>query len=350
MTKKRALITGVTGQDGAYLAQFLLSKDYDVFGLFRRSSTPNFWRLQHLNVLDKIVLIPGDSSDPQSIQEAVIISDPDEIYNLAAQSYVGASFDLPGATLEVDAKGVLVLLEVIRQHKKDIKFYQASTSELYGTLTEVPQTEKTPFTPNSPYAAAKLYAFQMTRIYREAYGIFASNGILFNHESPLRGLEFVTRKIINSVVKIKMGIEKNLRLGNLEAKRDWGYAPEYVEGMWRILQADTPDDFVMATGKSHSVQEFVEEAFRLAGLDWKAHVIVDKDLMRPLDVNFLQGDPSKAKNVLNWSPKTELKDLVRIMYEAEMKTMESVKSIHGVHTDIFNYPENIRIKTRTVRE
>ncbi len=350
MTKKRALITGITGQDGAYLSKFLLEKDYEVFGLFRRSSTPNFWRLQYLDLLDKITLIPGDVTDSPSIQEAIIISKPNEIYNLAAQSYVGASFDLPKATLEVDAKGVLIMLEAIRQIDISIRFYQASTSELYGRLVETPQKETTPFIPNSPYAAAKLYGFQVTRIYREAYGIFACNGILFNHESPLRGLEFVTRKVVNSVAKIKLGLEKQIKLGSLDSKRDWGYAPEYVEGMWLMMQMDKPDDYVLATGETHSVQELVELAFGCADLNWRDHLIQDERLLRPLDVKLLQGDSSKAKKELGWVPKTTFRNLIKIMYEAEWKTLSALKGMSNVHTDIFNYPEKINIKTRTIKE
>ena len=259
---KRALITGVTGQDGAYLAALLLEKGYEVFGTYRRVSTPNFWRLQYLSVLDKITLIPVDMADMSSLLEAVTVSDPGEIYNLAAQSYVGASFDQPLFTTEIDGSGATRILEIIRHLKKDIKFYQASTSELYGTVTEIPQKEATVFWPNSPYAAAKLLSFHNTRIYREAYGIFACKGILFNHESPIRGMEFVTRKITNAVARIKLGLQDELVLGNVEAKRDWGYAPEYVQAMWMVLQHDKPDDFVVATGETHSVQEFVNEAFR----------------------------------------------------------------------------------------
>ena len=237
---KRALITGVTGQDGAYLAMFLLEKGYEVFGTYRRVSTPNFWRLQYLSVLDKITLIPVDMADMSSLLEAVTVSEPHEIYNLAAQSYVGASFDQPLFTTQIDGSGATRILEIIRHLKKDIKFYQASTSELYGTVTETPQKETTVFWPNSPYAIAKLLSFHNTRIYREAYGIFACNGILFNHESPIRGMEFVTRKITNAAARIKLGLQDELVLGNVEAKRDWGYAPEYVKAMWMVLQQQFP--------------------------------------------------------------------------------------------------------------
>jgi len=265
----RALITGVTGQDGAYLAKFLLDKGYQVFGTYRRLSTPNFWRLQYLDIFDKVDLIPADLLDTSSIVEAVKVAQPDEIYNLAAQSFVFASFEQPVGAGEITGLGVTRILEVIREINPNIRFYQASTSELYGRGSNVPQTEDTPFQPSSPYASAKLYGYWVTRIYREGYNIFACNGILFNHESPLRGLEFVTRKISDGVAKIALGVDNKLGLGNLEAKRDWGYAPEYVESMWLILQQDQPDDYVIATGEAHSVREFAERAFAVAGLDWE---------------------------------------------------------------------------------
>ena len=311
---KRALITGITGQDGAYLAEFLANKGYQLFGTYRRSSTPNFWRLQALDILQKVTLIPSDLTDMSSLLEAVTISDPHEIYNLAAQSYVGASFYQPMLTAEVDGTGTLRFLEIIRHLKKNIKLYQASTSELYGDSInrDGRQDEETKFLPNSPYAAAKLYGYHIVKIYREAYGIFASNGILFNHESPLRGLEFVTRKITNAVGKIKSGFEKKLKLGNLESARDWGYAPEYVEAMWLILQQSKADDYVISTNETHSVQEFVEEAFAAAGMDWEKYVEVDELLKRPKDVVHLRGDNSKAKEILNWQPKVKFKKLVRI--------------------------------------
>lgn len=319
---KRALITGITGQDGPYLAQLLISKGYQVFGTFRRVSTPNFWRLQTLDIIDKITLIPADLTDMSSLLEAVTISDPDEIYNLAAQSFVEASFDQPLLTADVDGSSTTKFLEIIRHLRKDIKFYQASTSELYGMVVKSPQTERTPFLPNSPYAAAKLYAYHISRIYRHSYNIFATNGILFNHESPLRGLEFVTRKISNSVARIKLGLQKDLMLGNIEAKRDWGYAPEYVEAMWRILQQDKPDDYVIATGETHSVKEFLEHAFTAAQLNWQDHIKIDQNLLRPLDVNLLCGDPSKAKEHLNWEPQTKFRELVNIMVKADLDRWE----------------------------
>jgi GDPmannose 4,6-dehydratase len=265
--KKHALITGVTGQDGAYLAKLLLDKGYEVFGIYRRTSTPNFWRLQHLDIFHQIRLIPSDLTDTSSLIEAVNISEPQEVYHLAAQSFVAASFEQPEATGSITGLGVTRILEVIRAINPKIKFYQASTSELYGKGNHKAQTEETPFRPASPYSAAKLYGYWVTRIYREGYGIFACNGILFNHESPIRGMEFVTRKISNEVAKIALGLSKGLSLGNMEAKRDWGYAPEYVEAMWRMLQQEKPDDYIIATGEAHSVKEFVEKAFKVAGLD-----------------------------------------------------------------------------------
>ena len=300
---KKALITGITGQDGAYLARFLLDKGYQIFGTYRRLSTPNFWRLQYLEIFDKVSLIPADLVDSSSVFGAVKISEPDEVYHLAAQSFVGASFEQPSGAGEITGLGVTRILEAIRQINPKIKFYQASTSELYGKGNVEPQTENTLFQPSSPYAAAKLYGYWITGIYREGYGIFACNGILFNHESPLRGLEFVTRKISNAAARIALGLETELRLGNLEARRDWGYAPEYVESMWLMLQQDAPDDYVIATNEAHSVKECVKKAFEIAGLDWERHVRVDERFLRPLDVNFLQGNYSKAKQKLGWEPK-----------------------------------------------
>lgn len=294
---KRALITGITGQDGSYLAKFLLNKGYEVFGIYRRLSTPNFWRLQYLNIFDRVGLIPADLVDAPSIKEAIEISKPDEIYHLAAQSFVGASFEQPIATANMTGIGVTRILEAIRSNGR-IKFCQASTSELFGKVIEVPQTENTPFNPRSPYAAAKLYGYWITKIYREAYGIFACNGILFNHESPLRGMEFITRKITNEVAKIYLGLSNELVVGNIEAKRDWGYAPEYVESMWLMLQHEKPQDYVIATNESHSVREFIEKAFQYVGLDWKKYVRVDERFFRPLEVDCLQGNYAKAKK--NW--------------------------------------------------
>lgn len=321
---KKALITGVTGQDGSYLARLLLEKGYEVYGTYRRLSTPNFWRIQSLDVFSKVHLIPADLVDYASIHEALEIATPDEVYHLAAQSFVGASFELPIATGQVTGLGVTRILEAIRRTNPDIRFYQASTSELFGNGKGPvgPQTEDTPFAPTSPYAAAKLYAHWMARIYRQGYGIFACNGILFNHESPLRGLEFVTRKISNGVAKIALGLAEDLRLGNLEARRDWGYAPEYVESMWRMLQEPEPDDYVIATNETHSVQEFVERAFAVADLPWEKYVKVDKKFIRPLDTLYLEGDYSKARRRLGWEPQVRFGDLVDTMVKADLERWE----------------------------
>ncbi len=324
MTKK-ALITGITGQDGAYLAKFLISKGYIVYGTYRRSASPNFWRLQSLDVFDKINYISADLIDPSSLVEAIKIAKPDELYNLAAQSFVGASFEQPTGTGLISGLGVCHILEAIRNIDPGIKFYQASTSEMFGREKTVPQNENTPFKPASPYSAAKLYGYWITRIYREGYKMFASNGILFNHESPLRGLEFVTRKISNAVAKIHLGLQSELSLGNLDSKRDWGYAPEYVECMWKMLQAKTPDDYVVASNSTHTVREFVEEAFGVVGLDYKKYVKQDPRFFRPLEVDLLQGDYSKAEKELGWRPKTDFKALVKIMVEEDIERWKSWK-------------------------
>lgn len=346
----KALITGITGQDGAYLAKFLLDKGYEIYGTYRRLSSPNFWRLQYLKIFDKINLIPVDLVDATSLIEAIKISEPDEIYHLAAQSFVGASFEQPVGTGNVTGLGVARILEAIRHLNPEIKFYQASTSELYGNgKKEGSFSEDDVFTPASPYAAAKLYGFWMTRIYREAYNIFAVNGILFNHESPLRGMEFVTRKISNAVAKIALGLEKEIYLGNLEAKRDWGYAPEYVESMWLMLQQEEPDDYVIATGEAHSVKEFCEKAFDIVGLDWQEYVRIDKRFIRPLDVNYLRGDPSKAERKLNWKPKTKFKKLVEIMVKEDLKRWERWIKGERFPWDAPNYPSEARILTRSLR-
>ena len=315
---KTALITGVTGQDGSYLAKLLLDKGYTVYGTYRRLSTPNYWRMQSLNIFDRVKLIPFDLIDGGSIAEAIRISQPDEIYHLAAQSFVAASFQQPIATGQITGLAVTRMLEAIRTLNPKIRFYQASTSELYGNGDLEARNEDSKFQPASPYAAAKLYGYWLTRIYREGYGIFACNGILFNHESPLRGLEFVTRKITNSVARIKLGLETELRLGNLEAQRDWGYAPEYVDSMWRMLQQDKPGDYVIATDQSHSVKEFAALAFEVAGLDWLKYVKSDERYNRPIDVNSLQGDYSKAQRDLGWEPRIKFDDLVRLMVEEDL--------------------------------
>ncbi|MFC1994386.1 GDP-mannose 4,6-dehydratase [Chloroflexota bacterium] len=346
---KRALITGVTGQDGAYLSKFLLDKGYEVYGTYRRLSTPNFWRLLYLGIYANVKLIPADLVDAGSIVEAIRISEPDEIYHLAAQSFVEASFQQPIGSGEITGLGVTRVLEAVRQINPKIKFYQASTSELYGNNKSSIQTEDTPFQPSSPYAAAKLYGHWITSIYRKAYGIFACNGILFNHESPLRGLEFVTRKISNGVAKIFLGLEKELILGNLEAKRDWGYALEYIEAMWLMLQQDEPDDYVIASNETHSVREFAEKAFNVVKLDWREYVKVDKRLLRPLDVHVLRGDYSKAKSNLGWEPKIKLDELVEIIVKEDLDRWG--RYLKGEHSpwDGPNYPSETNTFTRTVK-
>ena len=314
---KKALITGITGQDGAYLADFLLNKGYKVFGTYRRLSTPNFWRLHDLGVYKKIELIPIDILDTRSISEALTKVNPDEVYHLAAQSFVGASFDQPIYTSDVTGFGVVRILEEILKFNKKIKFYQASSSEMYGAVKSQIKNENTCFHPVSPYAVAKVYAYWMVRLYRDAYNVHASNGILFNHESPLRGLEFVTRKISNGVAKISLGLANGLMLGNLSAKRDWGYAPEYVEGMWLMLQQNKPDDYVLATDEIHSVSDFVREACKIAGVPM-SKIKSNKRNLRPYDIKSLQGDYSKVKKKLGWKPKTKFKKLVKIMVEEDI--------------------------------
>jgi len=342
---KTTLITGITGQDGAYLAKFLLDKGYEVHGTYRRLSTPNFWRLQYLDIFERVDLIPADLVDAASISEAIKISEPDELYHLAAQSFVGTSFEQPIGTGEVTGLGVTRILDMIRLNT-EIKFYQASTSELYGRGNTIPQDEDTPFRPSSPYAAAKMYGYWMTEIYREGYGVFACNGILFNHESPLRGLEFVTRKISNTVAKISLGLEKELKLGNLEAKRDWGYAPEYVESMWLMLQQKEPDDYVIAMNEAHSVKEFAEKAFDIVGLDWQEYVRVDERFLRPLDVNFLHGDYSKAKRKLGWKPEIKFDKLVKIMVNEDLSRWDRWQDGERFPWDAPNYPNENRILSR----
>ena len=318
---KTALITGITGQDGAYLSEFLLKKNYRVFGTYRRLSTPNFWRLHYLDVYNKIRLIPSDVQDSKSVSEAIRKSNPDEVYHLAAQSFVGASFDQPLQTSDITGFGVIRILEEIKKFNPKIKFYHAGSSEMYGNVKSDLKNENTPFHPASPYAIAKLYGYWSVNLYREAYGMHATNGILFNHESPLRGLEFVTRKISNGVAKISLGLAKDLKLGNLQARRDWGYAPDYVEGMWLMLQQRTSNDYVLATGESHSISDFVEEACKVGGIS-KSKIKSSKENFRPLDVNFLKGDYSKAKKILGWKPKTKFKELVKIMVEEDISRWE----------------------------
>jgi len=338
---KTALITGITGQDGAYLAQLLLEKGYKVYGTFRRISQPNFIRLQKLKILDSIELIPFDLLDQSSMIEALSKTRPDEIYNLAAQSFVGASFEQPVATGEITGLGLTRLLDSIKHVCPESKFYQASTSEMFGKVQEVPQKETTQFYPRSPYGAAKLYAHWVTINYREAYNLFASSGILFNHESPLRGLEFVTRKITYSVARIYHGLQHDLKLGNLSARRDWGYAKDYVEAMWLILQQNKPDNYVIATGINHSVQEFVEKTFNHVGLNWEDYVVIDKSFFRPTEVQTLLGDPSKAKKELNWNPnKTSFDSLVKMMVESDMELVGRQKYLEEtyVHQSVKEFP------------
>ncbi|MEK9178802.1 MAG: GDP-mannose 4,6-dehydratase [Patescibacteria group bacterium] len=316
---KKVLITGITGQDGSYLAELLLSKGYKVYGLVRRLSSPNVTNIRHIS--DKIELIPGDLLDQGSLSDALQISEPDEVYNLAAQSFVKASWSQPVLTGEFTGLGVTRMLEAIRTVNKKIKFYQASSSEMFGKVTETPQKETTRFYPRSPYGVAKVYGHYITVNYRESYNIFACSGMLFNHESPRRGLEFVTRKIANSVARIHLGKQEKIELGSLEPKRDWGYAKDYVEAMWLMLQQDKPDDYVIATGENHSVREFVEIAFKAVGIkDWEKYVVSNVlSHMRPAEVDYLIGDASRAKKVLGWAPKTSFPELVRLMVEADLE-------------------------------
>ncbi len=317
---RRALITGITGQDGSYLAELLLSKGYEVLGMVRRSSTLNFERIA--DIQDKVILEQGDLLDEASMQSVLQNFRPQEVYNLAAQSFVQTSFGQPVLTGEASGLGVTRLLNAIRNVDPSIRFYQASTSEMFGKVQAVPQAEDTPFYPRSPYGVAKLYGHWITVNYRESYDLHASSGILFNHESPRRGLEFVTRKITNSVARIKHGIDKELRLGNLDAQRDWGFAGDYVEAMWLMLQQDQPDDYVIATGETHPVREFCEVAFGHVGLNYEDHVVVDEKFFRPAEVDLLIGDPGKAKAQLGWKPATPFQDLVTMMVDSDMKHVE----------------------------
>jgi GDPmannose 4,6-dehydratase len=314
-----ALITGITGQDGAYLAQLLLEKGYRVVGAFRRASTVNTFRLDTLGITGEVELVPFDLTDHGNMRRVIDAVAPNEVYNLAAQSFVGVSFEQPVTTGEITGVGVVRLLEAIREANPGIRFYQASTSEMFGKAQTTPQNETTSFYPRSPYAVSKVYAHWSTVNYREAYGMHASSGILFNHESPLRGAEFVTRKITLAAARIKYGLQNELKLGNLDARRDWGYAKEYVEAMWLMLQQPEPEDYVIATGESHSVQEFVEAAFEAAKLDWKHYIVTDPALLRPAEVDFLLGDISKAREKLGWVPKITFKDLIGIMVENDMQ-------------------------------
>jgi GDPmannose 4,6-dehydratase len=313
---KRALITGITGQDGSYLAELLLANGYEVTGVVRRSSAPNLWRIEHL--LDRITLRPGDLLDQLSLMRIIQDVRPHELYNLAAMSFVPASWDQPLLTGEYNSMGVTRLLEAVRQVSPEVKIYQASSSEMYGRVREVPQTEMTPFYPRSPYGVSKVFGHYITVNYRESYGLFAVSGILFNHESPRRGLEFVTRKVTDGVARIKLGLADHLALGNLDAHRDWGFAGDYVRAMWLMLQQDQADDYVIATGVSHSVRDLVDVAFGHAGLDWEKYVRVDPALLRPAEVDHLIGDPARAKATLGWEPSVSFEGLVRMMVDADL--------------------------------
>ena len=317
---KRALITGITGQDGSYLAEFLLERDYEVLGMVRRSSTVNFERIAHIQ--DRVTFVPGDLLDEISMIQILRQYRPQEVYNLAAQSFVQTSFGQPVLTGETTALGVTRLLDAIRLVDPDIRFYQASSSEMFGKVHEVPQTETTPFHPRSPYGVAKVYGHWITLNYRESYDLHATSGILFNHESPRRGLEFVTRKISHGVAQIKLGAIDELRLGNLDAQRDWGFAGDYVEAMWLMLQQDEPEDFVICTGETHSVRDFCQVAFGHAGLNWEDHVDVDEQCMRPAEVDLLVGDSTKAHDHLGWKPETTFEELVTMMVDADLDLLQ----------------------------
>lgn len=317
MSARKALITGITGQDGSYLAELLLDKGYEVHGLVRRSSSFNTWRIDH--VRDHLILHYGDLVDQNSLVRTLELVAPEEVYNLAAQSHVKVSFEMPEYTAGVTALGVLRLLDAVRELGLTTRVYQAGSSEMFGLVQETPQTEKTPFHPRSPYGVSKVFAHWVAINYREGYGMPVSNGILFNHESPRRGENFVTRKITMGIAAIKKGKAKELRLGNLDAKRDWGFAKDYVEAMWLMLQQEKPDDYVVATGETHSVREFLEEAFSYLGLHWQDYVVVDPKYFRPAEVDVLLGDPTKAQRALGWQPKVGFKELVRIMVDADME-------------------------------
>ena len=321
MSQKVALITGITGQDGSYLAEFLLQKGYKVYGMVRRASVDKYERIAH--IMDKVQLLQGDLLDQYSLISVLKQSEATEVYNLAAQSFVPTSWAQPVLTSEFTAIGVTRMLESIRLVNPKIRFYQASSSEMYGQVRETPQTELTPFYPRSPYGVAKVYGHYITVNYRESYDLFAVSGILFNHESPRRGLEFVTRKVTDAVARIKLGLSNELRLGNLDARRDWGFAGDYVQAMWLMLQQDTPDDYVIATGETHTVQELVEVAFERAGIDWKKHVKIDKAFMRPAEVDLLIGDPSKAKRQLGWEPKLTFQQMIHMRVDADIERLSS---------------------------
>ena len=335
----RALVSGITGQDGSYLAELLLEKGYDVYGIIRRSSSFNTARIDHIYEDPhksgvRLHLIYGDLNDASSLNKILRNVTPDEIYNLGAQSHVRTSFDIPEYTAEVAGIGTLRLLEGVRETGLKVKFYQASSSELYGKAQEIPQTETTRFYPRSPYASAKLFAYWTTVNYRESYGIFACNGILFNHESPRRGETFVSRKITRAASRIKLGLQDKLFLGNLDAKRDWGYAKDYVEAMWLMLQQEQPDDYVIATGETHSVREFLDEAFGYLELDWHPYVKIDPKYFRPAEVDILLGDPSKALRVLGWSPRVKFKQLVRLMVDSDLALLRGAENQHALASGV----------------
>ncbi len=317
---KRALITGVSGQDGSYLAEFLLEKGYDVWGIVRRLSAENYERIEHIR--DRIHLVQGDLLDQSSLAAALVQSEPDEVYNLAAQSFVPTSWTQPVLTTEFNAVGVTRLLEAVRQVNPAVRFYQASSSEMYGKVREVPQGEDTPFHPRSPYGVAKVYGHFITVNYRESYDMHCTSGILFNHESPRRGIEFVTRKVSDGVARIKLGLQTELAMGNLEAQRDWGFAGDYVEAMWMMLQQDEPDDYVIATGETHSVERLVDVAFSHVGLDWHDHVTLDDRFVRPAEIDLLIGDRSKAETKLGWTPKVTFEELVKMMVDADLERLD----------------------------
>jgi GDPmannose 4,6-dehydratase len=321
MSEKRALITGITGQDGSHLADLLLEKGYEVFGMVRRSSTENFDRIGHL--VDRVTFVQADLLDQPSLVGALEEAQATEVYNLAAQSFVPTSWKQPVLTAEFTAVGVTRMLEAVRAVDPSIRFYQASSSEMFGKVREIPQTETTPFYPRSPYGVAKTYGHFITVNYRESYGLFAVSGILFNHEGPRRSLEFVTRKISDGVARIKLGLGDELRLGNLDAKRDWGYAGDYVEAMWMMLQTAEPDDYVIATGEEHSVREFAEIAFEHAGLDMEKHVVVDPEFLRPAEVDHLVGDASKAREELGWEPRVSFRELAEMMVDADLERLSA---------------------------
>ncbi|HEU4366896.1 MAG TPA: GDP-mannose 4,6-dehydratase [Methylomirabilota bacterium] len=327
MTQRRALITGITGQDGSYLAEFLLERGYTVYGMVRRASSDHFERIAHLH--DRVQLREGDLLDQLSLITLLHETEPHEVYNLAAQSFVPTSWAQPILTSEATALGVTRMLEAIRVVDRGIKFYQASSSEMFGKVRESPQNERTPFHPRSPYGVAKVYGHYITVNYRESYGLYAASGILFNHESPRRGRQFVTRKVTHGVARIKLGLDRELRLGNLDAKRDWGFAGDYVQAMWLMLQQPTPDDYVIATGTTHSVGELCEIAFARVGLDWRTHVAVDTAHVRPAEVDSLIGDASRARAVLGWSPKVSFRELVEMMVDADVNSLQ--RSLPGDH-------------------